>query len=150
RRKEGEPEKKSVVLGVIERGGKVVLKFVPNATEENMVPFVKQYVNLGAKLYTDEFKSYRKLGRDYIHETINHSLKLYVNGDIHTNTIENFWSVLKRGLYGIYHSVSEKHLERYLNEFASRFNERHSSEQAKLEKFLTQSEKMLKYENLIA
>jgi len=148
--KEGEPDKKSVVLGVIERGGKVVLRYVPNATEENMVPFVKQYVNLGAKLYTDEFRSYRKLGRDYVHETVNHTLKLYVNGDIHTNTIENFWSVLKRGLYGIYHSVSEKHLDRYLNEFASRFNERKESEQHKFEKFLTQSEKRLKYKNLIA
>jgi len=150
RTKDGESDKKSVVLGVIERNGKVVLKYVPNASEENMVPFVKQYVNIGAKLYTDEFRSYRKLGRDYVHETINHSLKLYVNGDIHTNTIENFWSVLKRGLYGIYHSVSEKHLDRYLNEFASRFNERKESEQVKFEKFLTQSGKRLKYKNLIA
>ncbi|MBU6431541.1 IS1595 family transposase [Patescibacteria group bacterium] len=115
-----------------------------------MVPFVKQYVNIGAKLYTDEYRSYRKLGGEYGHETINHTLKLYVNGDIHTNTIENFWSVLKRGIYGIYHSVSEKHLERYLNEFSGRFNERKASEQAKFEKFLTQSEKRLKYKNLIA
>lgn len=148
--KEGEPDKKSVVLGVIERGGKVVLKYVPSATEENMGAFVRQYVNIGAKLYTDEFRSYRKLGREYVHETINHTLKIYVNGDVHTNTIENFWSVLKRGLYGIYHSVSEKHLERYLNEFSARFNERNESEQFKFVKFLGQSEKRLKYKNLIA
>lgn len=150
RRKEGDPDTKSVVLGVIERGGKVVLKYVPNATSENMVPFVKAHVADGAKLYTDEFVSYKRLGSDYSHSTINHSLRLYVNGDVHTNSIENFWSVLKRGIYGIYHSVSEKHLDRYLNEFASRFNERHNTEQAKLEKFLGQSEKRLKYKDLIA
>ncbi len=150
RLKKGELDNKKVILGVIERGGKVVLKYVPNATAENMVPFIKQYVANGARLYTDEFVSYKKLGSDYTHSTINHSLKIYVNGDIHTNTIENFWSVLKRGIYGIYHSVSEKHLDRYLNEFASRFNERKVSEQVKFEKFLGQSEKRLKYKNLIA
>lgn len=148
--KEGEPDKKKVVLGAIERDGKVVLKYVPNATEENMVPFIQRYVSVGAKIYTDQFTSYSKLGRTYHHETINHSVKIYVNGDIHTNTIENFWSVLKRGIYGIYHSVSEKHLDRYLHEFSARFNERKVSEQAKFEKFLTQSEKRLKYKNLIA
>ncbi len=96
------------------------------------------------------FRSYNKLGKNYQHSTINHSVKIYVNGDVHTNSIENFWSVLKRGIYGIYHSVSEKHLDRYLHEFSSRFNERKVSEQAKFEKFLTQSEKRLKYKNLIA
>lgn len=148
--KEGEPDKKRVVLGAIERDGKVVLKYVPNASEENMVPFIQRYVSVGAKIYTDEFRSYNKLGRTYQHGTINHSVRIYVNGDIHTNTIENFWSVLKRGIYGIYHSVSEKHLDRYLHEFSARFNERKVSEQAKFEKFLTQSEKRLKYKNLIA
>jgi transposase-like protein len=148
--KEGEPDKKRVVLGAIERDGKVVLKYVPNATEENMVPFIQRYVSVGAKIYTDQFTSYSKLGRTYQHSTINHSVKIYVNGDIHTNTIENFWSVLKRGIYGIYHSVSEKHLDRYLHEFSARFNERKVSEQAKFEKFLAQSEKRLKYKNLIA
>lgn len=150
RRKAGEPDNKRVVLGVIERDGKVVLKYVPNATSDNMVPFIKQHVSEGSTLYTDEFVSYKKLASDYTHGTINHSLRIYVHGDIHTNTIENFWSVLKRGIYGIYHNVSEKHLDRYLNEFASRFNKRKVSEQAKFEKFLTQSEKRLKYKNLIA
>jgi transposase-like protein len=77
-------------------------------------------------------------------------LKIYVQGNIHTNTIENFWSVLKRGLYGTYHSVGEKHLERYLEEFSNRFNERKATSQQRFEKFLEQSEKRLKYKTLIA
>jgi len=148
--KEGEPDNERVVLGIIQRDGKAVLKYVPNASEKNMVPFIEKHVQVGSRVSTDEFSSYSKLKRNYQHSTINHSLKIYVEGEIHTNSIENFWSVLKRGIYGIYHSVSERHLDRYLNEFASRFNERTITEQVKFEKFLMQSEKRLKYKNLIA
>lgn len=150
KRKEGEPDKKKIVLGIIERDGRVILKYIPNATEQNMVPFIEKHVPEGSRVISDEFVSYNKLGGRFVHNTINHSLKIYVSGDIHTNTIENFWSVLKRGLYGIYHSVSEKHLDRYLHEFSSRFNERKITEQARFEKFLAQSEKRLKYKSLIA
>jgi transposase-like protein len=150
RRKEGEPDKKRMVVGIIERDGRVVLKYIPSATEDNMVPFINQHVPAGSRIFTDEFRSYNKLGSNFVHETVNHTLKIYVAGDVHTNTIENFWSVLKRGLYGIYHSVSEKHLDRYLNEFSSRFNERKISDQARFEKFLADSNKRLKYKNLIA
>ncbi|HTA62002.1 MAG TPA: IS1595 family transposase, partial [Bacteroidia bacterium] len=110
--------KKKMVVGIIERGGKVVLKFVPNATAENMVPFIQNHVPSGAHIVTDEHTSYSQLNKIYTHNTVTHSLRVYVQGNTHTNTIENFWSILKRGLYGIYHQVSDKHLERYLNEFA--------------------------------
>lgn len=139
-----------VILGIIERDGKVVLNYVANASEANMVPFIEKHVPAGSRILTDDFSSYNKLGNAYTHNTINQSLRIYVDGDVHTNTIENFWSVLKRGIYGLYHNVSEKHLDRYLNEFSSRFNERKVSEQVKFEKFLKQSEKSLKYKNLIA
>lgn len=141
---------KSMVVGVIERSGKVILKHIPAATTENMVGFIKQHVPEGATIFTDEHQAYRNLGKIYTHDTINHSIKLYVDGEVHTNTIENFWSILKRGIYGIYHNVSEKHLDRYLNEFASRFNERHNSNQGRLEKFLAKSESRLTYNALIA
>jgi transposase-like protein len=150
RRKEGDPETKSTVIGIIQRDGHVILKHVPDASEKSMLPFVHKYVPEGARVITDEFVSYGKLGNRFVHQTINHSVKIYVSGDIHTNTIENFWSILKRGLYGVYHSVSTKHLDRYLHEFATRFNERKISEQAKFEKFLTTSDKRLKYNDLIA
>lgn len=100
------------MLGLIERGGKVVLRLIRNAKEENMVPFIQDFLPDGSRIVTDEHAAYLNLGRIYTHETVNHSVKCYVNGTAHTYTIENFWSVLKRGINGIYHQVSEKHLER--------------------------------------
>lgn len=141
---------KKTVLGVIERNGKVVLKHVPNATKANMVSFINQHVPEGSKIYTDEFRAYNGLKSQYSHGTVNHGLSIYVAGDVHTNTIENFWSVLKRGLYGIYHSVSDKHLERYLDEFAARFNTRGLSNAQRFEDFLKESDSALSYKVLTA
>lgn len=142
--------KKKIVLGLVERGGKVVLRLVPNAKEENMVPFIQDFLPDGSHIITDEHVSYSNLGKIYTHETVTHSLRVYVNGNAHTNTIENFWSVLKRGINGIYHQVSEKHLERYLHEFASRYNSRDINSFERFEKFLQDAEGGLLYKNLIA
>jgi transposase-like protein len=142
--------KKKIVVGMVERGGKVVVKLIPNAKAENMVPFIQELVADGTKLYTDEHSAYRQLHRIYTHETVTHSLRVYKVGDVHTNTIENFWSILKRGLYGIYHQVSEKHLERYINEFAARYNSRDVNSFKRLENFLTDAEGGLLYKNLIS
>ncbi|WP_341226914.1 IS1595 family transposase [uncultured Arcticibacterium sp.] len=141
---------KKAVVGIIERNGKVVLKHIPNATKSNMVAFIEKHVPSGSKVYTDEAKVYNKIGKRYGHKTVTHSIGVYVAGDVHTNTIENFWSVLKRGIYGIYHQVSDKHLERYLDEFAGRFNTRDLSNQGKFERFLNDSESVLGYSNLTA
>lgn len=142
--------KKKIVIGIVERGGKVILKLVPNAKAENMVPFIQENVATGTKVYTDEHVSYSQLHRIYTHETVTHSLRVYKVGDVHTNTIENFWSVLKRGLYGIYHQVSEKHLERYLNEFAARYNSREIGSYERFENFLRNTEGGILYKNLIS
>lgn len=142
--------KKKVVLGIIERNGKVILKHVDSASHKNMADFIKTHVPKGTTLNTDEHKAYGKLNKVYTHNTVNHSLKVYAVGDVHTNTIENFWSVLKRGIYGIYHQVSDKHLERYLNEFSARFNTRKDSSSTRFEHFLVNSESRLLYKNLIA
>lgn len=115
-----------------------------------MVSFIKTHVPAGAKVYTDEFKAYGSLSSTYVHSTVNHSLAVYVAGGVHTNTIENFWSVLKRGLYGIYHQVSDKHLGRYLDEFAARFNNRRLDNSTKFENFLKEGESRLSYQGLIA
>ncbi len=141
---------KKIILGVIERQGKVILKHVPNATENQMLPFIKSSVVQGSRIITDEFTGYSKVGKNYNHNTINHKEKIYVIGDVHTNTIENFWSVLKRGIYGTYHQVSSKHIDRYLNEFAGRFNTRKSTSQDRFELVLTKAEGRLLYKNLIA
>ncbi len=142
--------KKKVVIGVIERNGMVILKHIPDAKMENTRPFLENAVPLGAKLMTDEASGYKGLSRKYKQQRINHTYRIYVRGEVHTNTIENFWSLLKRSLYGIYHQVSEKHLERYLNEFAARFNARNVNEFERLEIFLSRSEGGLLYKNLTA
>lgn len=148
-RNDGTPFKdKKVVIGITERDGKVVLKHVSGASKQNMVSFIKKHVPEGSKIYTDEYHGYTGLGRWYTYGTVKHALHVYVAGDVNTNSIENFWSILKRGLYGIYHQVSEKHLERYLDEFSARFNTRKISEQERFENFLNQSESPLSYKRL--
>lgn len=143
-------ENKKVILGLIERNGKVILKHIPSESTAHMTQFVQKYAPKGSTIFTDEHKGYKGLGKIYTHDTVNHSLKVYCVGNVHTNTIENFWSVLKRGIYGIYHQVSEKHLNRYLNEYASRFNARLELPQERIENFLLKSEQRLTYKNLIS
>ena len=76
-------------------------------------------------IYTDEYRTYNTLGKQgFEHRRIRHSEKIYVSGDVHTNTIEGFWSLVKRGIGGVYHAVSKKHLQGYLNEYAWRYNHR--------------------------
>ena len=85
---------------------------------------VLENVELGEKVFTDEYRGYQRLGADYRHESVNHSHWEYVRGDVHTNGIESFWALLKRGCYGTYHHWSPKHLPRYISEFAGRTNAR--------------------------
>ena len=146
---DGTPYKpKNMVVGLIERDGKVVLRHVPRAVNYEIQPIIDVHVKHGAEIHTDESHIYRNLNITYTHETVVHSARQYVVGNVHTNTIENFWSVLKRGLNGIYHQVSDKHLERYLDEYAGRFNTRNLSSQERFENFLLQSESYLSYKSL--
>ncbi len=139
---------KKTVVGIIERNGNVVLKHVPNAELRNMGAFISKHVPKGSTIYSDEAPVYNHLKRYYTHDSVKHALNIYVEGNVHTNTIENFWSILKRGLYGIYHQVSEKHLERYLDEYSARFNTRSLTSQERFEKFLNDSESVLSYKRL--
>lgn len=148
-RNDGKPYKpKKVVIGFIERNGKVILRTIPNATKKSVQPLIDIHIKKGAEVHTDESHLYSRLSKTYTHETIVHSASQYVEGNTHTNTIENFWSVLKRGLNGIYHQVSDKHLEKYLDEYASRFNTRTLTSQERFEIFLAQSESYLSYKRL--
>ena len=89
------------------------------------MPHLTRRVIPAATVYTDELRSYNGLeNAGYRHETVNHSEEVWVSGDVHVNTIEGFWSLTKRGIGGVYHSVSAKHLQGYLNEYAWRYNHR--------------------------
>jgi transposase-like protein len=114
---------KTAVLGIIERGGKVRTKVVPNRRKNTLQSEVRANVEAGSAVYTDFLLSYEGLDADYMHGVVDHAIE-YVNGNVHTNTMENFWSLLKRGLHGTYVSVEPFHLFRYLDEQAFRFNNR--------------------------
>lgn len=114
---------KVAVMGLLERNGKVRAKVIADATQATLHGEVRQHVEQGAELFTDGWKAYGGLSPDYIHQVIDHAEK-YVDGQIHTNGIENFWSLLKRGIKGTYVSVEPFHLFRYLDEQAFRFNTR--------------------------
>lgn len=114
---------KAMVLGMVERGGKVRTMVVDNRRRHALQTSVREHVEAGSAIFSDELKSYNGLAADYKHEVINHAVE-YANGNVHTNTMENFWSLLKRGLHGTYISVEPFHLFRYLDEQAFRYNHR--------------------------
>lgn len=119
-------ENKSPVVALVERGGNVRSFHVADVTAKTLKTAIRQNVDRRARIMTDELKQYRGIGREYEggHETVKHSAGEYVRDDIYTNTVEGFFSIVKRGINGIYHSVSKKHLHRYLAEYEFRYNGR--------------------------
>ena len=118
--------KKMIVLGAVERGGKVRLRMVPRARKGQITQFLTDVVDDKAEaIYTDAFRSYDKVGdADTIHESVNHGEGEWVRGIVHTNTMESVWSLLDRSIIGSYHKLSAKHLPAYLQEIEWRFNNR--------------------------
>jgi transposase-like protein len=127
---------KTAVLGMIERGGTVRAEVVPNVRGKTIQPRVRESVETGAAVYTDALNSYSGLEADFEHATVDHA-ECYVDGRVHTNGIENFWSLLKRGLHGTYVSVEPFHLFRYLDERVFTFNLRDRSDFGRFEAVLS-------------
>ena len=127
---------KTAVLGVLERGGEVRTLVVPDRKKRTLQTEVKKRVAAGSTLFSDELLSYDGLDALYAHEVINHAVE-YVNGNVHTNGMENFWALLKRCLGGTYVSVEPFHLFRYLDEQAYRFNEREGKDFGRFRRALT-------------
>ena len=119
--------KKKTVFAMVERGGRIRADVVPSRKATTLQPHVAKYVLPQSTIFTDEWPSYTGLDGRYRHHRVRHSEKVYVSGNVHTQTIEGFFSNLKRGIAGTYHSVSSKWLPSYLNEFAWRYNHRHDS-----------------------
>ena len=119
-------QRKQPVFGAMERGGRVRARVIPDVTGATLRAAVEEHVHKSARLMTDENTGYIAIGREYAdHQTVGHSRREYVRGDVTTNSIESFWAILKRGINGVYHNVSRKHLQRYLDEFEFRYNTRH-------------------------
>ena len=124
------------VVGIVERStekhaGRVYAVTTPDVKKATVMEVIKEKVLPKSTIFTDDFCIYDDLGRhknEYQHRRINHSAKVYVMGDVHTNTIEGFWSLVKRGIGGVYHSVSQKYLQTYLDEYSFRYNRRNSGQ----------------------
>jgi transposase-like protein len=124
--KRGRGTRKTAVFGMAERGGSVVARTVPNVQRKTLMPIVTERVLPDTMIFTDEYQVYDAIPQHGYpnHHRIHHQAKVYVSGDTHTNTIEGFWSLVKNGIRGVYHSVSAKHLQSYLSEYAWRYNRR--------------------------
>lgn len=139
---------KVAVMGLLERDGKVRAKVIRDASSLTLHSVIRGNVEPGAELFTDGHRGYNGLHQEYIHQVIDHAEK-YVDGQIHTNGIENFWSLLKRGLKGTYVSVEPFHLFRYLDEQVFRFNERKGKDADRFAKVTGQiAGKRLTYDEL--
>ena len=131
---------KEAVFALVERGGKVRSHHVPEVTAKTLRPILQAQVDGATMVMTDEGGAAKKIGSEYDrHEFVNHGAGEYVRGGAHTNTIEGYFSIFKRGIYGTYHHVSQQHLKRYLAEFDFRYNERMAlgvSDEARTDKAL--------------
>jgi transposase-like protein len=141
---------KVAVMGLLERHGEVRTMVVPNVRTKSLHGEVSKHVEQGSTVYSDAFRSYRRLEDEYIHNVINHAER-YVDGQIHTNGVENFWSLLKRSIGGTYISVEPFHLFRYLDEQSFRFNSRKGTDATRFAQVLQQIVgKRLEYKKLTA
>jgi transposase-like protein len=119
------PAPKHAVMALVERGGKVRSFHVPNVTAQMLHPLIGRHAHRDSRFMSDELRIYTGIGWNFAsHETVVHSEKEYVRGDVYTNTVEGYFSILKRGIYGVYQHVSETHLNRYLSEFDFRYSNR--------------------------
>jgi transposase len=118
-------DNKTPVLGIVKREGKLIAKKVKNVRTKTVMPIIKDNILSYSMIHTDEHNTYQSLGKHhYFHKKVNHSDNQWVKGSVHTNTIEGFWSILKRGISGVYHSVSKKYLQTYIDEYVFRYNHR--------------------------
>jgi transposase len=125
-------KKKTPVMGMVERGGRIVALALDDVKGSTLLGNIRKYVMPASTVFTDELPSYDGITHmpemGYVHRRIKHSAGVYVRGDVHTNTIEGFWSLVKRGIGGVYHSVSQKYLQSYLDEYSFRYNRRENDE----------------------
>jgi len=142
---------KSTIIGAKARDGKIKAEVIEKTDTPTLDGFVATKVESGSSVFTDEHSGYARLSASYEHQTVRHSVGEYVNGQAHTNGIESFWSMLKRGYKGTYHKMSAKHLSRYVVEFAGRHNVRDLDTLAQMATLAKGMDgKRLRYDDLVA
>jgi len=123
RRKRG-PWEKQPVMGLLQRNGSFEARTIPTTGKRVLVGIINDRIDKKATIMTDEYKAYKSLDKDFKHESVNHRKEEWARGNVHTNSIENAWSLFKRSIVGSYHQISTKHMDAYLDEFEWRFNNR--------------------------
>ena len=142
-------KQKTGVMGMVQRGGRVKAHVIKIADTETLLGSIAENVEVGSTVITDDAGGYRNMNDEYRHEVINHAVE-YVRGNVHTNSIENFWSLLKRTIKGTYISVSPAHLQKYVEEQVFRYNERETNDQMRFVRLIESiSGKRLTYTSLI-
>jgi hypothetical protein len=145
----GAARAKVPVFAIVQRGGDVRAQVMPKVTARNLRDAIRASADVeGSRLRTDDLHPYRKIGREFGrgHERVRHHLREYARGDVNTNTVEGFFSLIKRGIYGTFHSVSRKHLHRYVAEFEFRWNTRKIDDGARTVRAIKSAEgKRLRY-----
>lgn len=141
---------KTPVLGMVERHGKLVAKTIPNASVNVLTESVAKYVVGGTTVYTDEWGGYRNMHNIYNHLFVYHKNREFVRDNVYTNTIEGFWGYMRRGIFGIYHYTSKKHLQRYVDEYVFKYNTRNHSDNIRFNSLLCNTNKYrIRYKELI-
>jgi transposase-like protein len=146
-------DNKTMVFGAIQRQGKVRVKVIPQTNIENINEAIEGFIKLDSTMVSDEHHAYNQVGKKYNHKKVNHRDKEYVRKEdilVHTNNIEGYWNILKKQIDGIHHSVSPKHLQRYCNESAFRFNHRESFQDERFADALANCNGSLKFKDLTA
>lgn len=122
-------ENKTPVFGMVERQGVIKARVTVDTKRKTVMPIIRENIKIGSQVMTDEYLPYRSLSIEgYAHQVVSHGVKEYVRGNVHTNTLEGFWSQLKRSISGTYHAVSPAYLQSYVNEFSFRYNLRKSEQ----------------------
>lgn len=137
------------VVGMVERKGKLNAYVVGNVRAPTLTRKILKQVKKTAHLFTDEWMGYNLVSRIYKHSIVNHGVGQYVNGNSYTNTIEGFWGILKRGIIGIYHHISHKHLQKYVDEFVFRYNTKSYKDSERFNYLLSNTEIRTTYKELI-
>ena len=140
---------KTPVLGLTDANGKVYTQVIPDTKAKTLKPIIERMVKEGEIVVTDEWAAYKQLRKNFKHIVVNHTKGQYVLNSYSTNRIEGYWSLLKRGIYGIYHHVSAKHLHRYCTEFSFRYNSREAHVMERFEQSIGNLEGRLTYQDLI-
>ncbi|MEI7689687.1 MAG: IS1595 family transposase [Candidatus Saccharibacteria bacterium] len=142
---------KSVVFGMVERQGNVRIKHVKSSGARILLPAIQSNIAKGSTVYSDQWQAYKTLyRRGYDHNVVNHSINEYVVGRNYTQNIENVWSQLKRCVYGVYHQISPKHLQKYCSEVEYRYNTRKMTDSERFDTWFLRINNKLQYKELIA